>query len=158
MTNKTKIYIGIGSAVALIGGYFIYKALRPKKPMVNGTKDDTKPKTDVSTTTTTTTPIVTPTTTTTPKKDEEPDNYQWKGQKKYVVTASPYLFIRSEPNINSQKIGRLSKGCEIRASPTSTSGWLDMNYNFYSTDKCFYDMGLVKTSFYVSSQYLKEIK
>jgi hypothetical protein len=38
MTNKTKIYIGVGSAVALIGGYFIYKALRPKKPILNGRK------------------------------------------------------------------------------------------------------------------------
>ena len=42
MTNKTKIIIGVGSAVALVGGYFIYKALRPKKPIVNDTKDDSK--------------------------------------------------------------------------------------------------------------------
>ena len=140
MTTKTKIIIG-ASAVALVGGYFIYKALRPKKPILKDKNGN-----------------VVSTTTTPPKKDEEPDNYQWKGQKKYVVTASA-LNLRSEPNINSQKIGRLSKGCEIQASPTSTSGWLDMNYNFYSTDKCFYDMGLVKDgSFYVSSQYLKEIK
>jgi len=152
MTNKTKIYIGVGSLVALVGGYFIYKALRPKKPTSNGTKD----KTDVKTTTTSTT--TTSTSTTTPKKDEEPDNYQWKGEKKYVVTANA-LNLRSEPNENSQKIGKLSKGCEIKASPTSTSGWLDMNYNFYSSDKCFYDMGLTKDgSFYVSSKYLKEIK
>lgn len=38
MTNKTKIIIG-ASVVALVGGYFIYKALRPKKPINNAIGD-----------------------------------------------------------------------------------------------------------------------
>ena len=42
MTNKSKIYIGIGSAVALVGGYFIYKKIRGNNPMQNATTDESE--------------------------------------------------------------------------------------------------------------------
>ena len=99
MTNKTKIYIGVGSAVALIGGYFIYKALRPKNPMLNGTKDDTK-----STTTT--------------------DNSECK---KYVVgNVINFVNVRSTPSTSLKEISTLKKGSTVSAKPSSTSGWMEL--------------------------------
>jgi len=143
MTNKTKIYIGIGSAVALVGGYFIYKAIRGKKPIINSFKDKTdeeKPPTKDETKTTTDGTI-----------------------KSYRVTAS-VLRGRSEPNDKSIIVARIPKGCIIEAVPSSTNGWMEMK-GWVNDGKCFYEpngqyfndnpnvgMG------YVSSQYLKEIK
>jgi len=99
MTNKTKIYIGVGSAVALIGGYFIYKALRPKKPILNGTKDDTK-----STTTT--------------------DNSECK---KYVVgNVINFVNVRSTPSTSLKEISTLKKDSTVSAKPSSTSGWMEL--------------------------------
>ena len=135
MTTKTKLIIG-GSVVALIGGYFIYKALRPKKPLLKVKADEEKP----------------------PIKDEtKPDNSRPSNTKKYIVTASA-LNLRKEPNQNSLKVGKLNKGCVVEASPSSTSGWMDISPNFISTDKCFYDPSLFGEKMFGSSQYLKEVK
>jgi len=116
MTTKTKIYIGV-SVVALVGGYFIYKALKPKKPMVNGTKDDTKPKTDVPTTTT---PPITNTTTTTTTTDS--------GEcKRYIVVGvSKYVNVRSTPSTSSKEIETYPLNSTPLAKPSSTSGWMEL--------------------------------
>lgn len=114
MTNKTKIIIGVGSAVALVGGYFIYKALRPKKPMDNPLKvktdeekppikDDTKPTTD-------TTPTI--------------DSGECK---RYIVDGvSDYVNIRSTPSTSLREIDFLYKKSTVSAKPSSTSGWMEL--------------------------------
>jgi hypothetical protein len=107
MTTKTKLIIG-ASVIALVGGYFIYKALRPKKPMLNGTKDDTK-----STTTTTT-----PSTTTTTNSTE---------CKKYkVVNVTTWLNIRKSPSVSSTKQGSIPNAFPISAKPSNTEGWMEL--------------------------------
>ena len=101
MTNKTKIYIGIGSAVALVGGYFIYKALRPKKPLTN---DIIKDETKINTTT-------------------DDGNIC----KMYNVTVSKgNLNKRQEPNTKSKIIGSIPKGKEIYAKKSNTEGWMEL--------------------------------
>ena len=143
MTNKTKIYIGIGSAVALVGGYFIYKAIRGKKPIINSFKDKTdeeKPPTKDETKTTTDGTI-----------------------KSYRVTAS-VLRGRSEPNDTSIIVSRIPKGCILEAVPSSTSGWMEM-IKWVSDGKCSYEPNIKYYSEnpnagnpYVSSKYLVEVK
>jgi len=111
MTTKTKIYIGV-SVVALVGGYFIYKALRPKKPILNGTKDNTK-------STTTTTPSTTTTTSTTTTDSGE--------CKRYIVSGvSNTVNIRSTPSTSLKEIDFLFKGSTISAKPSTTSGWMEL--------------------------------
>jgi len=109
MTKKTKIIIGVGSVVALVGGYFIYKALRPKKPSLDGTKENK----DVATTTTTTTPIT----------STDSDNIC----KMYTVTVSKgNLNKRQETNDKSKIIGSIPKGKEIYAKKSNTEGWMEL--------------------------------
>ena len=136
MTSTTKKILMFGIPIVLIGGYFIYKRMSGNKPSQTPVKDKDG--------------NVVPTTTATP------DNSRPSNEKSYVVTASA-LNLRKEPNQNSQKVGKLNKGCVVKAIPSSTSGWMDINYNFISTDKCFYDIHLFEQNLYGSSQYLKEV-
>jgi len=181
MTNKTKIIIGVGSAVALVGGYFIYKALRPKKPMINGTKDETKSSTTTTTpstnttipttptkSTTTTTPSTNTTIPTTPTKSTTPSTNTIKN---YKVLAS-ILNAREKPNTNSIIVAKIPKDCIIKAIPSSTNGWMEMK-SWIDDGKCAYEpngqyyaeiyeanhQSYVGIGFgFISSQYLKEIK
>ena len=163
MTTKTKLIIG-ASAVALVGGYFIYKALRPKKPMDNPLKDKTDeekpPKKDE-----TKPPI---------KDEKKPTNDTTpttNTTKNYKVLAS-ILNAREKPNTNSIIVAKIPKNCIIKAIPSSTNGWMEMK-SWISDGKCAYEPN---SQYYnekyeannqsyngigfgfVSSQYLKEVK
>ncbi len=147
MTNKTKIIIGVGSAVALVGGYFIYKALRPKKPIVIDKDGNVVP-----TTTPTTTPSTSTTTpsTTTPN----PNVYSSPNMKKYKVNVSKgNLNIREQPNDKSKVVGFVSKDCIIECEPSTVEGWLEI-ISATKEGTCKFNL----SSGYVSSKYLLEVK
>ena len=144
MTKQTKILIGVGSVVALVGGYFIYKALRPKKPIVLDKNGNVVPITPSTSTTTT------PSTSTT----TNPNVYSSPNMKKYKVNVSSgNLNIREQPNTNSKVVGFVSKGCIIECEPTTTQGWLDI-ISATKEGTCKFNLN----SGYVSSQFLEEVK
>jgi hypothetical protein len=163
MTNKTKIIIGVGSAVALVGGYFLYKALRPKKPIVKDKNGNVVSTTTTSTTTpstSTTTPstnTTTNTSTTTPSTSTTITPTRTSDIKKQYRVNTSVLRVRSEPNTNSEIVAKLSKNCIIDCLPTSVQGWMEFT-NWTDDGKCKYNLinGLDENS-YVSSQYLTPI-
>lgn len=86
-----------------------------------------------------------------PKPENQPDNQNNQnnqnnsggGFEKYTVTTNTSnLNIRSSASTSSSIVGSLSKGSEIFAKPSSTTGWHE-----YSAD------GKTTTG-YVSSQYI----
>jgi len=100
MTKTTKQILMFGIPIVLIGGYFIYKAMRGKKSYQNPLIDDNKP------------------TTTTDDGNE---------CKKYIVVVSKgNLNIREEPNTTSKIIGSIPKASEKFAKKTNTEGWMQL--------------------------------
>ena len=149
MTNNQKILLGVGSAVALVGGYFIYKALRPKKPIVKDKNGNVVPTTPNSTTTTSTNTTTDESTTT-----RNPNVYWSPKMKKYKVNVSKgNLNIREQPNDKSKVKGFVGKDCIIECEPSTTDGWLEI-ISFTNDANCKYTY----TSGFVSSKYLVEVK
>jgi len=100
MTTKTKIIIGVGSAVALIASYLIYKKMSSDK----GEKNP-------------------------PKKGEEnpPKKDDTNECKKYIVSVSKgNLNKREQPNDKSKIIGSIPKAKEIYAKKSNTDGWMEL--------------------------------
>jgi len=98
MTTKTKIIIGVGSAVALIASYLIYKKMSSDKGEENP-----------------------------PKKGEENTATNNSECKRYVVTnVSNYVNVRSTPSTTLKEISTLKKGSTVSAKPSSTSGWMEL--------------------------------
>ena len=146
MTNKTKIIIGVGSAVALIGGYFIYKALRPKKPIVIDKDGNVVPPKKDDTQSTTDTP---------PKKDDTKPYVPIIGRF-LVNTKSGVLYVRDKPSKQGKIVAKLNKGCVITAQFTDTNGWVSVN-ELNADLNCNITILEQSSDMFVSVEYLKPL-
>ena len=98
MTTKTKIIIGVGSAIALVASYLIYKKM---------SSDDGEENP--------------------PKKGEENTATNNSECKKYIVSVSKgNLNKREQPNDKSKIIGSIPKAKEIYAKKSNIDGWMEL--------------------------------
>jgi uncharacterized protein YgiM (DUF1202 family) len=103
LSKKTKAALLIGVPL-LIGGYLIYKQLKPKP----------NPNPYVPTT-----PPITPPTPPPPAPTGSCRNY-------IVTTAVSNLNIRESTSTSSAYKGSLAKGSTVSAKQSSTSGWMEL--------------------------------
>ena len=106
MTTKTKIIIGVGSAIALVASYLIYKKMSSDDGEVNPKKKGEE---------------------NTAKKGEENTATNNSECKKYIVSVSKgNLNKREQPNDKSKIIGSIPKAKEIYAKKSNTDGWMEL--------------------------------
>ena len=103
MTNKTKIIIGVGSAIALVASYLIYKKMSSDDGEVNPKKKGEE---------------------NTAKKGEENTATNNSECKRYVVSnVSNSVNVRSTPSTSLKEITTLNKNSVVSAKPSSVNGW-----------------------------------
>ena len=106
MTNKTKIIIGVGSAIALVASYLIYKKMSSDKGEENPPKKGEENP---------------------PKKGEENTATNNSECKKYIVSnVSNSVNVRSTPSTSLKEITTLNKNSVVSAKPSSVNGWMEL--------------------------------